>query len=146
MKTISERYPESGFNGYYYDSPMSYSVYLWIKALQDENKDLEAQLILTQEVNREQAKELNQQRFNNSHNLSIDQQVSDRIKELEAKLAEAELCASVEAREADKAREKLKVAVEALKYVANYDCDGFVENYAFATSHAKKALKKLEGV
>jgi hypothetical protein len=42
MKEISERYPESEFNGYYHDSAMSYSVYLWIKALQDENKDLDA--------------------------------------------------------------------------------------------------------
>ena len=47
---------------------------------------------VTTEKNKEIAelkKELDQQKFNNKHNLSIDQSVSDKIKELKHELEEA---------------------------------------------------------
>ena len=70
-------------------------------------------------------KELHQQRFNNKHNLSIDQTVADKIKELEA-------------------REKKLIECLELAAHTGVDCGYGKYTAKMATELARKTLKEIE--
>lgn len=88
-------------------------------------------------------RELAQQRFNNAHNLSIDQTVADRIKELEQKLAESEKLIDTHGNQLVFLSTKLAVAINALEF---YDkqSDLYTNAYLNFGKLAREAIAKIK--
>lgn len=74
----------------------------------DSEMKKEAQLKERDEKIAQLENELHQQRFNNEHNLSIDQKIADKIKELDEKIKSL--------------MSDLETCLNALKFVLNWDC------------------------